>query len=89
MFSTQVSSKMHSFIVTACDVISSLYSETDIVLSAPTGSGKTLVFELAIVELLMRVENAGIDKMDVKIIYGKKKFALILLRSHQIKFHFV
>uniref|UniRef100_A0A6P7F9E2 DNA 3'-5' helicase n=1 Tax=Diabrotica virgifera virgifera TaxID=50390 RepID=A0A6P7F9E2_DIAVI len=43
-----------------------IYSDDSIVVSAPTGSGKTTIFELAIVRLLMQVEN---DTSGFKIIY--------------------
>lgn len=38
------------------------------VVCAPTGSGKTVVFELAIVRLLM---NVGVDLPKIKIVYSK------------------
>lgn len=44
-----------------------MYEDRPMVTSAPTGSGKTVIFELAIVRLLMQLEG----KMDsAKIIYG-------------------
>lgn len=42
------------------------------VISAPTGSGKTKIFELAIVKLLLDLERTGSDRKDVKIVYGKR-----------------
>lgn len=45
-------------------------SERDIVVSSPTGSGKTAIFELAIVELLIGLEQTYCDTNDVKIVYG-------------------
>lgn len=45
-------------------------TEKHIVVSAPTGSGKTKIFELAIVELLMSLEPATCEAANAKIIYG-------------------
>lgn len=44
--------------------------DTSIVVSAPTGSGKTVIFELAIIRLLMEAEENN-DIADIKIIYSK------------------
>ncbi|CAG9828891.1 unnamed protein product [Diabrotica balteata] len=43
-----------------------IYSDDSIVVSSPTGSGKTTIFELAIVRLLMQNEN---DTLGFKIVY--------------------
>lgn len=40
------------------------------VVSAPTGSGKTVVFEMAIVQLLMEIDHKKYQG-DFKIIYSK------------------
>lgn len=53
-----------------CNFVCTIPLENDIVVSAPTGSGKTVVFEMAIVELLMRLEQANCDTCNVKIVYG-------------------
>ncbi|CAH0691742.1 unnamed protein product [Spodoptera exigua] len=45
-----------------------LYSDKSIVVCAPTGSGKTVVFEMAIVQLLMELEDKKYTE-DFKIIY--------------------
>ncbi|XP_045772503.1 probable ATP-dependent DNA helicase HFM1 [Maniola jurtina] len=45
-----------------------LYSNKSIVVCAPTGSGKTVVFEMAIVQLLMELEDRNYTG-DFKIIY--------------------
>ncbi|XP_052747667.1 probable ATP-dependent DNA helicase HFM1 [Galleria mellonella] len=45
-----------------------LYSDKSIVVSAPTGSGKTVVFEMAIVQLLMDMDDKNYTG-DFKIIY--------------------
>ncbi|XP_038210055.1 probable ATP-dependent DNA helicase HFM1 [Zerene cesonia] len=45
-----------------------LYSDKSLVVCAPTGSGKTVVFEMAIVQLLMEMEDKNSDQ-DFKIIY--------------------
>lgn len=53
------------------------------VVSAPTGSGKTKIFELAILELLLDLERTGGGVKDVKIIYSEYIFTLNVL--HQTK----
>ena len=45
-----------------------MYSDGSVVVSAPTGSGKTALFELAIVRLLL---SAKVPQHEVKIIYSK------------------
>ncbi|XP_047029977.1 probable ATP-dependent DNA helicase HFM1 [Helicoverpa zea] len=45
-----------------------LYSDKSIVVCAPTGSGKTVIFEMAVVQLLMELENKQYTD-DFKIIY--------------------
>ncbi|RVE51677.1 hypothetical protein evm_003649 [Chilo suppressalis] len=45
-----------------------LYTDKSMVVCAPTGSGKTVVFEMAIVQLLMDIENKN-DRDNFKIIY--------------------
>ncbi|KAJ8923069.1 hypothetical protein NQ315_001621 [Exocentrus adspersus] len=44
-----------------------LYTDNSVVVSAPTGSGKTAIFELAVVRLLIQYENLDVSK--IKIIY--------------------
>ena len=45
-----------------------MYTDIPLVTSAPTGSGKTVIFELAIVRLLMQmVDNISM----IKVVYGK------------------
>lgn len=44
-----------------------MYTDSPMVTSAPTGSGKTVIFELAIVRLLMQL---GGQMASAKIIYG-------------------
>lgn len=44
-----------------------LCSDAPLVTSAPTGSGKTVLFELAIVRLLIQMEG---NLSRVKVIYG-------------------
>lgn len=51
-------------------------------MSAPTGSGKTIIFELAIVEQLIRFRNADKAFKWLKIVYGK----LNLLSSQSEEF---
>ncbi|XP_048478525.1 probable ATP-dependent DNA helicase HFM1 [Plutella xylostella] len=45
-----------------------LYSDKSMVVCAPTGSGKTVVFEMAIVQLLMKLDDMNYTD-DFKIIY--------------------
>ncbi|XP_028173539.1 probable ATP-dependent DNA helicase HFM1 [Ostrinia furnacalis] len=52
-----------------------LYSDKSLVVCAPTGSGKTVVFEMAIVQLLMEIENNN-SAEDFKIIYSKYPYLL-------------
>lgn len=58
--------------------------EKHIVVSAPTGSGKTKIFELAIVELLMSLEPANCETSNAKIIYGNVQhtFAISIATIH-------
>jgi len=44
-----------------------MYTDSPLVASAPTGSGKTVLFELAIVRLLMQI---GEQISSAKIVYG-------------------
>ena len=53
------------------------YADKSVVVCAPTGSGKTVVFELAIIRLLLK--NNGARPQD-KIIYSKESFLYIFLR---------
>lgn len=50
-----------------------------LIVSAPTGSGKTTILELAIVELLIYVENISYNIDDIKIVYGKMVTASIFI----------
>ena len=45
-----------------------LYSSKSIALCAPTGSGKTVVFELAIIRLLMQRDTQHVQ--DFKVVYS-------------------
>lgn len=45
-----------------------MYTDNSLVISAPTGSGKTVIFELAVVRLLMQ----RVDISTGKIIYGQQ-----------------
>lgn len=45
-----------------------MYSDSALVTSAPTGSGKTVIFELAIVRLLLQLGEAIVS---AKIVYGR------------------
>lgn len=44
--------------------------DASIVVSAPTGSGKTVIFELAIIRLLVKLENMEFTG-EYKIVYSK------------------
>ena len=46
-----------------------VHSEKSLVISAPTGCGKTVVLEMAIVHLMMQRDQSGDSKMG-KIVYG-------------------
>ena len=59
-----------------------LYTDLPLVLSAPTGSGKTVVFELAIVRLL---QQTGQQISSVKIVYGEQCWSNIgITQSHTV-----
>ena len=45
-----------------------IYTDRPMVLCAPTGSGKTVVFELAIIRQLM---NSGGEPSQAKVVYSK------------------
>ncbi|XP_053681653.1 probable ATP-dependent DNA helicase HFM1 [Sabethes cyaneus] len=45
-----------------------LYTDKSLVVSAPTGSGKTAIFELAMIRLLMKLEDAN-HSGDFKMVY--------------------
>ena len=49
-----------------------MYSDNALVTSAPTGSGKTVIFELAIVRLLLQLGEAIVS---AKIVYGNSTVA--------------
>lgn len=53
-----------------------MYTDSPIVTSAPTGSGKTVIFELAIIRLLMQ---SATDVPIGKIIYGEYIIMRIVL----------
>lgn len=46
------------------------------VVCAPTGSGKTVIFEMAIVQLLMELDDKNYTD-DFKIIYSTYEFLLL------------
>ena len=52
-----------------------IYTDSPLVTSAPTGSGKTVIFELAIIRLLMQTEE---QMAASKVVYGKKKNGRVL-----------
>ena len=47
-----------------------MYTDSPMVASAPTGSGKTVLFELAIIRLLMQI---GEGVASTKIVYGNAR----------------
>lgn len=47
-----------------------MYTDAPLVVSAPTGSGKTVLFELAIIRLLMQL---GANITHAKIVYGESR----------------
>lgn len=51
-----------------------VYTDKSVVATAPTGSGKTVIFELAIIRLLTKMENNGLCG---KIVYSKCVFACL------------
>lgn len=60
-----------------------MYTDSHLVTSAPTGSGKTVIFELAIIRVLMQMTESF---NSLKIVYGEftiyiLKFSLFFLFS--------
>ena len=53
-----------------------MYTDAPMVVSAPTGSGKTVLFELAIIRLMMQL---GENITQAKIVYGKMRTFLCSL----------
>lgn len=53
-----------------CSDCHTFFTDKSLVVCAPTGSGKTVVFEMAIVQLLMEMEEKNSTE-DFKIIYSK------------------
>ena len=52
-----------------------IYTDSPLVASAPTGSGKTVIFELAIIRLLMQIDE---QMAASKVVYGNRKaFSLL------------
>lgn len=47
-----------------------LYSDRPLVVAAPTGSGKTVIFELAIIHLLVKLNDMNYTG-DFKIVYSE------------------
>lgn len=47
-----------------------LFLDNSVVVSGPTGSGKTAIFELAVVRLLIQYENLDVSQ-NIKIVYSK------------------
>lgn len=48
------------------------FPDQSVVVSAPTGSGKTVLFELAILKLLVDVDNGIYESLqDIKAVYSK------------------
>ena len=48
-----------------------VYSDDPLVVCAPTGSGKTAIFELAIVRLLIQVDEKSLGQINnPKIVYS-------------------
>lgn len=45
-------------------------SDKSLVIGAPTGSGKTVIFELTIIELLIFLKENNLDVNTAKIIYS-------------------
>uniref|UniRef100_A0A8V0ZE64 Helicase for meiosis 1 n=1 Tax=Gallus gallus TaxID=9031 RepID=A0A8V0ZE64_CHICK len=55
-----------------------LYTDRNFVICAPTGSGKTVMFELAITRLLMEVPMPWLN---IKVVYSKYYVALSILMT--------
>jgi ATP-dependent DNA helicase HFM1/MER3 len=46
------------------------YSDSPLVVCAPTGAGKTVIFELAIIRTLMKI-NQSLESFNFKVVYSK------------------
>lgn len=60
-------------------ILQVFYSDKPLVVCAPTGAGKTAIFELAIVRLLMKMENH--QKKSFKVVYSKTLVRCFILRN--------
>lgn len=60
-------------------------SDKHIIVSAPTGSGKTTILELAIVQLLIYLESISYkideDGKNIKIVYGEYQMEFRMIRN--------
>ena len=59
-----------------------MYTDRPLVVCAPTGSGKTVIFELSIIRLLM---NSGQGTSKAKVVYGKclhRNTQVVSIRNH-------
>ena len=57
-----------------------MYTDIPMVVCAPTGSGKTVIFELAIIRLLM---NSGTGPSKAKVVYSKSHADLVRIDMYQ------
>lgn len=58
--------------------------DNHLVVGAPTGCGKTVIFELAIIELLIHLDRVGNGLKKFKIIYGTFFFLLFLIMDYSV-----
>ena len=56
-----------------------VYTDSPLVTSAPTGSGKTVIFELAIIRLLMQTRE---QMAASKVVYGKNRRASMIVQTN-------
>jgi len=56
-----------------------LYTNAPLVVSAPTGSGKTVIFELAVIRLLIQSRMQA-RSPDFKVVYSNRAISSALFR---------
>ena len=57
-----------------------MYTDIPMVVCAPTGSGKTVIFELAVIRQLM---NSGTGTSKAKVVYSKSHIHVVRIEMYQ------
>lgn len=61
-----------------------IFSDEPLVVCAPTGSGKTVLFELAILRLLQNIEIMS-NPEDFKIVYSKYQNTVLMIDNEKLQ----